>query len=43
VIRRSFPDRLQAAMRASGALSRAIPFEACVDTRLAEQVTAEAT
>ncbi|MDP1750331.1 MAG: ABC transporter substrate-binding protein, partial [Reyranella sp.] len=38
VIRRGGFDRLHAAMRASGALSRDIAFEACVDTALAEQV-----
>jgi NitT/TauT family transport system substrate-binding protein len=38
VIRREGYDRLHAAMRASGALSRDIAFEACVDTAMAEQV-----
>lgn len=37
VIRREGYDRLHAAMRAAGALSRDIAFEACVDTQLAEQ------
>ena len=37
VIRREGFDRLHAAMRASGALSRDIAFEACVDTAMAEQ------
>ena len=37
VIRREGYDRLHAAMRASGALSRDIAFEACVDTAMAEQ------
>jgi NitT/TauT family transport system substrate-binding protein len=40
VIRREGYDRLQAAMRAAGALSRDIAFDACVDTRLAEQAIA---
>jgi NitT/TauT family transport system substrate-binding protein len=35
VIRREGFDRLHAAMRASGALSRDIAFEACVDTAMA--------
>jgi len=38
VIRRAGYDRLHAAMRAAGALSRDIAFEACVDTALAEKV-----
>lgn len=38
VIRREGYDRLHAAMRASGALSRDVAFEACVDTALAEKV-----
>ena len=38
VIRREGYDRLHAAMRASGALSRDIAFEACVDTAMAEGV-----
>lgn len=38
VIRREGYDRLHAAMRASGALSRDIAFEACVDTAMAAQV-----
>jgi NitT/TauT family transport system substrate-binding protein len=37
VIRREGFDRLHAAMRASGALSRDIAFEACVDTAMAEK------
>jgi NitT/TauT family transport system substrate-binding protein len=37
VIRREGYDRLHAAMRAAGALSRDIAFEACVDTELAER------
>jgi NitT/TauT family transport system substrate-binding protein len=37
VIRREGYDRLHAAMRASGALTRDIAFEACVDTAMAEQ------
>jgi NitT/TauT family transport system substrate-binding protein len=37
VIRREGYDRLHAAMRAAGALRRDIAFEACVDTKLAEQ------
>ena len=37
VIRREGYDRLHAAMRAAGTLSRDIAFEACVDTKLAEQ------
>ena len=39
VIRREGYDRLQAAMRAAGALSRDIAFDACVDTSLAEQAS----
>jgi NitT/TauT family transport system substrate-binding protein len=38
VMRREGFDRLQAAMLSGGALQRAIPFEACVDNTLAEQV-----
>ncbi len=38
VIRREGYDRLHAAMRAEGVLSRDIAFEACVDTALARQV-----
>ncbi len=38
VIRREGFDRLHAAMRASGALSRDIAFEDCVDTAMAEGV-----
>jgi len=34
-------DRLAAAMRSGGALHRDVPFEACVDNSLAEQVVAE--
>ncbi|MBI3199457.1 MAG: ABC transporter substrate-binding protein [Rhodospirillales bacterium] len=41
VIRREGFDRLHAAMRASGALSRDITFEACVDTAMAERVVRE--
>jgi NitT/TauT family transport system substrate-binding protein len=37
VIRREGYDRLHAAMRSAGALSRDIAFETCVDTKLAEQ------
>ena len=37
VIRREGFNRLHAAMHASGALSRDIAFEACVDTAMAEQ------
>ncbi len=37
VIRREGYDRLHAAMRAAGALSRDIAFDTCVDTSLAEQ------
>lgn len=37
VIRREGYDRLHAAMRAAGALRRDVPFEACVDTSLAER------
>lgn len=40
VIRREAYDRLHAAMRAAGALSRDIAFDACVDTKLAEQAVA---
>ncbi|HBK05958.1 MAG TPA: ABC transporter substrate-binding protein [Acetobacteraceae bacterium] len=39
--RREGFDRLAAAMRSGGALHRDIPFEACVDNSLAEQVLAE--
>ena len=42
VLRREGFDRLKAAMISGGALSRDIPFETCVDNRLAEQVVAEA-
>jgi len=41
VIRREGFVRLHAAMRASGALSRDIAFEACVDTAMAEKVARE--
>lgn len=41
VMRREGFDRLVAAMRSGGALQRDIPFEACVDNSLAEQVRAE--
>lgn len=37
VVRREGYDRLHAAMRAAGVLTRDIPFEAVVDTRLAEE------
>jgi NitT/TauT family transport system substrate-binding protein len=37
VVRRDGYDRLHAAMRNAGALRRDIAFEACIDTRLAEQ------
>src|SRR4029079_14196558 len=40
VIRREGYDRLHAAMRAAGALGRDIPFEACVDTGLAQEAIA---
>ena len=40
VVRREGYDRLHAAMRAFGMLGRDIPFEACVDTKLAEQAMA---
>ena len=40
MIRREGYDRLQAAMRSAGALSRDIAFEACVDTSLAERAMA---
>ena len=40
VIRREGYDRLQAAMRAAGVLSRDIAFTTCVDTSLAEQAIA---
>jgi NitT/TauT family transport system substrate-binding protein len=42
VIRREGYDRLHAAMRAAGALSRDISFDACVDTSLAERAMASA-
>lgn len=37
VIRREGYDRLHAAMRAAGTLTRDIAFEACVDTKLAQE------
>jgi NitT/TauT family transport system substrate-binding protein len=40
VIRREGYDRLHAAMRSAGALSKDIPFETCVDTKLAERAVA---
>jgi NitT/TauT family transport system substrate-binding protein len=40
VIRREGYDRLHAAMRAAGTLSRDIAFEDCVDTKLAERAMA---
>jgi NitT/TauT family transport system substrate-binding protein len=40
VIRREGYDRLHAAMRAAGALSRDIPYERCVDTNLAQRAMA---
>lgn len=42
-MRREGFDRLQTAMRSGGALQRVIPFEACVDNTLAEQVLAQTT
>jgi NitT/TauT family transport system substrate-binding protein len=42
VIRREGYDRLHGAMRSFGALKRNIPFETCVDTRLAERAIAGA-
>jgi NitT/TauT family transport system substrate-binding protein len=41
VIRREGYDRLHAAMRSGGVLSKDIPFEACVDIRLAQHAVAE--
>jgi NitT/TauT family transport system substrate-binding protein len=41
VLRREGFDRLQAAMRSGGALDRAVPFDHCVDTTLAEEALAE--
>jgi NitT/TauT family transport system substrate-binding protein len=41
VTRREGFDRLAAAMRSGGALHRDVPFEACVDNSLAEQVVRE--
>lgn len=43
VTRREGFDRLAAAMRSGGVLHREVPFEACVDNSLAEQVAAEGT
>jgi NitT/TauT family transport system substrate-binding protein len=40
VIRREGYDRLHAAMRSAGMLTRDVPFEACVDTGLAEAAMA---
>jgi NitT/TauT family transport system substrate-binding protein len=40
VIKREGYDRLHAAMRAAGALSRDIAFEDCVDTQLAKRAMA---
>jgi NitT/TauT family transport system substrate-binding protein len=40
LIRREGYDRLHAAMRAAGALRRDIPYEACVDTSLAQRAIA---
>jgi NitT/TauT family transport system substrate-binding protein len=37
VIRREGVARLHAAMRGAGLLTRDVPFEACIDTRLAEE------
>lgn len=42
VIRREGYDRLHAAMRAEGTLKRDVPYEACVDTSLAERAVAQA-
>lgn len=42
VLRRDGFERLQAAMRSGGALSRDIAFETCVDNRLAERAVADA-
>ena len=42
VLQREGFDRLKAAMISGGALTRDIPFETCVDNRLAEQAVAEA-
>jgi NitT/TauT family transport system substrate-binding protein len=41
VVRREGYDRLHTAMRSAGALSKDIPFETCVDTKLAERAVAE--
>lgn len=41
VTRREGFDRLAGAMRSGGALNRDVPFEACVDNSLAEQVVGE--
>lgn len=43
IIRCEGYDRLHAAMRAAGALTRDIAFEACVDTAMAEKVAREPT
>ena len=43
VIRREGYDRLHAAMRAAGALKRDIPYEACIDTSLAQRAIAPST
>jgi len=40
VVRREGYDRLHAAMRSAGVLSKDIPFEVCVDTKLAERAVA---
>jgi NitT/TauT family transport system substrate-binding protein len=40
LIRREGYDRLHAAMRGAGTLRRDVPYEACVDTSLAERVLA---
>ncbi len=40
VIRREGYDRLHAAMRAAGALKRDVPYEACIDTSLAQRAIA---
>jgi NitT/TauT family transport system substrate-binding protein len=40
VIRREGYDRLHAAMRAAGTLKRDVPYEACVDTVLAQSAVA---
>jgi NitT/TauT family transport system substrate-binding protein len=43
IIRREGYDRLHAAMRASGTLSRDVAYEECIDTTLARQALAAAT